>query len=378
MEQENTGYEPGTVRRFHSTRPHYNFGPGPAPMPTQVLEQVQRELLDFQGTGLSVLSMSHRSPEFSHIRDDALEKIAQVLQLPETHRVVFVHGGGHGQFAAVPLNLIKDEDKANSWGEYLRSGTWTDRAYNEGSKFANVRFIDEIDVDTTAKYVYLCGNETVNGTEVRTFPKLRTAALVVDMSSDIASKPIDWSNVAVGFACTPKNLGHPGLTVLVIREDLLTPPQKACPGVLDWYTMYQSKSVWNTPATFNIYTTKLVCDWILESGGLEEMERRAIAKSALLYDLIDSSEGYYTTPLKKGDPKRSRMNIPFGLKGEPCDSPLTTRFLKAAYEENIVGLLTLTPFGYGSYLRASMYNHVTEEMAQYLCDFMTKFRKENA
>jgi len=199
-------YEPGTVSRSTLAIPSYNYGPGPAPLPPAVLSKINSEFFNVENSQVPVLNMSHRSPEFTRILQGSQAALRTTLLVPETHSILFLHGGGHGMFAGVPLNLLSDVEKAASGvhGEYLEGGTWTDRAMAEGGKYATVKSVEKIDRKTTAKYVYLCSNETVNGTEVRELPVLDTATLVVDMSSDICSKVIDWDRVGVGFGCTRK------------------------------------------------------------------------------------------------------------------------------------------------------------------------------
>jgi len=374
-------YVPGTVRAADPSRELLNFGPGPAPMPAEVLHSVQAELLDYEGTGLSVLSMSHRAPEFSAILADSEAVLRRVLQLPPEFELLFMHGGGHGQFAAVPLNLCVSSECS---ADYIITGSWSKRAATEAAKYAKVNVVVEgtgdclpplsdWKLEATSRYVYICSNETVNGLEFHSLPECPPGVpLVVDMSSDICSKRIDWSRVGVAFACTPKNIGHSGLTIVAIRRDLLEQrrAQDICPGILNWQVILESENVWNTPPTFNIYTTGKVCHWIEQQGGIEEMERRAVRKSELLYNLIDQSGGFYSTPcMVKGD--RSRMNVPFMVKGG--DSETTDRFLREAYSSNIVGLLTKTPFGYGKCLRASLYNHLSVAHTETLVAFMATF-----
>lgn len=228
-----------------------------------------------------------------------------------------------------------------------------------------------------AAYVYVCSNETVSGLRWPRLPECPPGVpLVVDMSSDIASGPIEWDRVGVIFACTPKNIGHPGLTVVVARRDLLDAraPQATCPGVLSWRLAREGRPLWQTPPTFNVYTTMLVCEWIEREGGVDEMAARAEAKSAAVYAAIDASGGWYETVSRPGNDARSLMNVPFKMNGG--DAATTDRFLRAAFDENIVGLFTKTPFGDGEFLRASMYNHLGVADAETLAAFMARFQRE--
>jgi len=221
--------------------------------------------------------------------------------------------------------------------------------------------------------VYLCSNETVNGIEMHRLPKLDIKApLVVDASSDFSTKPIDWEgcNVGVLYACASKNIGHPGVTLCVIRKDLLGSPSKHCPGVLCYSTNAREGNLWNTIPTFNVEVVNIYLQWMIAQGGVREMERRSKAKSAMVYDLIDRSNQFYATPI--ADPSiRSRMNVPFEVAGG--DEEATRAFLIQGWERGIVGLRTLTPFGVGKYLRASLYNGVSEQQVKVLVSFMADF-----
>eukprot|EP00747_Dinoflagellata_sp_TGD_P023589 gnl/TRDRNA2_/TRDRNA2_129919_c0_seq4.p1 gnl/TRDRNA2_/TRDRNA2_129919_c0~~gnl/TRDRNA2_/TRDRNA2_129919_c0_seq4.p1 ORF type:complete len:427 (-),score=78.85 gnl/TRDRNA2_/TRDRNA2_129919_c0_seq4:409-1509(-) len=329
------------------------------------------------------MALSHRSPEFGAIIQDTRNVLRRVLHLPQTHEVLFTHGGGHGQFAAVPLNLCHGgAEKCRA--DYIINGLWGRRAAAEASKYVTVHVAaesdgtklpkrSEWDLDPKASYRYICSNETVDGNEFHSMPTFDDGVpLVVDMSSDICSKCIDWTSVGVAFACTPKNIGHPGLTVVVVRKDLLSSceAQPCCPGVLNWRINHESGAMWNTPATFNIYTTGKVLHWMEKEGGLEEMERRAVRKAGAFYAAIDDSNGFFSTPLSDAA-ERSRMNVPFCVLDG--DVAATDAFLIAAYERNMVGFRTKTPFGTGKWLRASFYTGTSVEEADSLVAFMKSF-----
>jgi phosphoserine aminotransferase len=316
------------------------------------------------------------------------------MDLPDDYEVLFTHGGGHGQFAAVPLNLCHDKSDVAT---YIVNGTWTERARDEAQRYCTVHTIDgrdphtggyttfpeltEEEIDPKSKFVYLCSNETVNGIENHRLPKLpearRKIPLVIDASSDFTTKPIDWHGDGVGvlFACASKNIGHPGVTLTVVRRDLLGKDKASplCPGVFNYTITVEAGNLWNTPATFNIEVVGYLMDWLEREGGVAENERRSIAKSRILYDVIDNSGGFYGTPVQD-KALRSRMNIPFNIKGG--DEKLTDEFLIQSWNEGMVGLRTLTPFGVGKYLRASLYNGITEEDAASLADFMQRFARE--
>jgi phosphoserine aminotransferase len=297
-----------------------------------------------------------------------------------------MHGGGHGQFAAVPLNLCP---LGNEKATYLVNGTWSKRAQSEASKYCRPLVVSSENQDGTfthnpsfeyldpeSKYVYLCSNETVNGIEMYELPKLSIQApLVVDASSDFSTKPIDWvgCNVGVLYACASKNIGHPGLTICVIRKDLLGAPSQLCPGVLCYSTNVREGNLWNTIATFNVEVVNIYMQWMIAQGGVSEMERRAKIKSAMVYDLIDCSNGFFSTPVVDRS-IRSRMNVPFDVAGG--DEEITRHFLIQGWERGIVGLRTLTPFGVGKYLRASLYNGVSVQQVEILVEFMGRFMKD--
>jgi phosphoserine aminotransferase len=337
--------------------------------------------------------LSHRSPEFLSILENTVLLMKEVMNIPSNYEVLFTHGGGHGQFAAVPLNLCPTgTEKAT----YLVNGTWSARAAIEAKKYSSPIVISSQnpdgtftsnppldDIDPESAYVYLCSNETVNGIEMHRLPDLKSrgidAPLVIDASSDFTTKPIDWEkyNVGVLYACASKNIGHPGLTACVIRKDLIGNANPLCPGVFDYKLNIDGGNVWNTCATFNIEVVGIVMDWILSNGGVEAMEELSIKKSQLVYDLIESSDGFYSTPLASDDqkPNRSRMNVPFDVMGG--EEAMTEKFVKEAWDKGIVGLRTLTPFGVGRYLRASLYHGVSLESTEFLVEFMTEFMNNN-
>jgi phosphoserine aminotransferase len=359
-----------------------NFSPGPTSLAAEVQAGI-KALFDAQR--MCSMYLSHRSPDFLDILANVVQRCRIAMDIPEQYEILFMHGGGHGQFAAVPLNLCPNGDEKAT---YLVNGTWSKRALSEASKYCRPIVVSSENKDGTfthnpsfdhldpeSKYVYLCSNETVNGIELHQLPKLGIKApLVIDASSDFSTKPIDWvgCNVGVLYACASKNIGHAGITLCVIRRDLLGTPSKLCPGVLCYTTNSREGNLWNTIATFNVEVVNIYMQWMIAQGGVHEMERRAIAKSAMLYDLIDKSEGFYSTPI--ADPSiRSRMNIPFDVAGG--DEEATRNFLIQGWERGIVGLRTLTPFGVGKYLRASLYNGVSVHQTEALSAFMAGFLK---
>jgi phosphoserine aminotransferase len=391
----------GSLRAANPGAPLLNFSPGPTSLPPAVMREVQAELLDFEGCGLGVMELSHRSPEFLAILARARASLRRVLNVPENFSILFTHGGGHGQMAAVPLNLCGGGGGGGggvSRASYIVSGTWSQRAAAEARKYADVCVLsdtgasgfDRISFEweqggegeqegRPSAYTWVCSNETVNGLELHRLGDLARALpagsgpLVVDASSDIGTKPVDWEHVGVLFACAPKNLGHPGLTMVIVRDDLLPgegAAQAQCPGVLDWGIAARSDCLWNTPATFNIYTTGLVLEWVERQGGVAEMERRAVTKADAVYGAIDQSGGVFSTPASE-HAQRSRQNVPFDVCGG--DAAATERFLLGAHARNMVGLRTNTPFGFGAHLRASLYTAVEVQHAQALAAYMAEF-----
>lgn len=362
-----------------------NFSPGPTSLPAEVETKIKQ--LFHSEERMCSMYLSHRSPEFADILTEAQRLTREVMCIPDEYEILFMHGGGHGQFAAVPLNLCSGkEDKAT----YIVNGTWSKRAVEEASKYCSpVVISSENDdgsftsnpsfdnFDKESKFIYLCSNETVNGIEMHRLPKLGpdSPILVVDGSSDFSTKPIDWvgSNVGILYACASKNIGHPGVTMVVVRKDLVGYQQPICPGILCYKTNIEGGNLWNTIATFNVEVVGIVMKWILEQGGVDTMEKRSIVKSAMLYNLIDHSNGFYSTPISDVS-IRSRMNVPFDVCGG--DEEMTKDFLIQAWERGIVGLRTLTPFGVGKYLRASLYNGVSVENTQKLVRFMLEFMRQ--
>lgn len=370
----------------------FNFSPGPTCLPKAVESEIQKQC--FSPHRLNSMYLSHRSPEFGSILKNAVQLTREVMNIPDNYEILFTHGGGHGQFAAVPLNLCPN---GNEKVTYLVNGTWSKRAAEEAEKYASPTVISSVkedgtfttnpsldNIDPESKYIYMCSNETVNGIELHRLPtNLQErgihAPLVIDASSDFTSKPIDWikSNVGILYACASKNIGHPGVTLAVIRRDLLGNPNPVCPGVLDYTVNVAADNLWNTTATFNVEVVGIVMDWIMSCGGVEAMEKNSIEKSSSMYDLIDSSSGFYATPLISEEERgvRSRMNVPFMIAGG--DDATTEKFLIEAFERGIIGLRTLTPFGVGKYLRASLYHGVSVEDTQVLVRFMKEFMQKN-
>jgi len=363
-----------------------NFGAGPAKLPENVLKKAQEELLDYTGLGLSVLEMSHRSGDFAKIINEAESLLRELIKIPDNYEVLFMHGGGTGQFAAIPLNLsYLSKNKDHAEADYLVTGAWSQKSTKEAEKYLKVNKVVNLDKDKYGKvppasewklskdaaYLYYCANETIHGVEISDLADLPSDVnLVVDISSNILSRPIDVSKHVAIIAGTQKNLGIGGLTLVIIRKDLIGHEQKGTPGILSYADFSANKSLYNTPCVFAIYITNLVLKWIKEEGGVQEMEARSKKKSDLIYNLIDNSNNFYQSPVDKKH--RSRMNIPFRIKADP---DLEAKFLKEASAKNMLSLKGHRSVGG---IRASLYNAVTLEEAQKLADFLEEFQKNNA
>jgi phosphoserine aminotransferase len=358
----------------------YNFNAGPAALPLPVLERIREELFDWHGTGMSVMEMSHRSPEFESINAAAEAGLRKHLSIPDDYAVLFLQGGGSMQFTMVPMNLCLPGKPV----DLLHTGAWTAKALGElkkgilhniaattePQKFTRVPAQSEIKLSPGPSYVYMCTNNTIEGTQYHSLPETGATALVADMSSDIASRVIDVSKFGLIFAGAQKNLGPSGATVVIVRKDLAERADKNLPTVLQYRTHIKEKSLYNTPPTFPIYIIGLVMEWITAEGGITAIARSNEAKARLLYDAIDSSNGYYVCPVEKSS--RSRMNVVFRVAGG--DEAKEKKFAAAAEAAGIVG----TP-GHRSVggMRASLYNAVTSEAVQALVQFMREFQRTN-
>jgi phosphoserine aminotransferase len=357
----------------------YNFNAGPAALPLSVLERIREELLDWHGTGMSVMEMSHRSPEFEGINAAAEAGLRKHLAIPDDYAVLFLQGGGSMQFTMAPMNLCLPGKPV----DLLHTGTWTAKALGElkkgilhnvaasteAQKFTRVPTQSEIKLSPESSYVHICTNNTIEGTQWHAIPETGGAPLVADMSSDIASRPIDVKKFALIFAGAQKNLGPSGATIVIVRKDLAERADKNLPTLLQYRTHIKEKSLYHTPPTFAIYIVGLVMEWIDSEGGITGIEKRNEAKAKLLYDTIDSSSGYFSCPVEKSS--RSRMNVVFRVGGG--DEAVEKKFAKEAEAAGIVG----TP-GHRSVggMRVSLYNAVTLEAVQALVSFMREFQRK--
>jgi phosphoserine aminotransferase len=359
------------------TRKH-NFCAGPAALPEPVLKRAQEELLDWQGHGLSVMEMSHRSAEMVGIAQKAEDDFRELLAISDDYDVLFLQGGASTQFAAIPLNLLGDKTDA----DYVNTGQWSKKAIAEGKRYCNVNVVASAEdtnfstvpeqshwsLNSDAAYLHYTPNETIGGVEYSFIPDTGAVPLVADMSSTILSRPIDVSRYGVIYAGAQKNIGPAGLTIVIVRKDLYGRVLPATPTMLNWQTQAEGESMYNTPPTFAWYLAGLVFEWLKDLGGLSAMEEINRRKAGKLYDLIDNS-AFYANPVETVS--RSLMNVPFTL----ADDSLDKQFLQLA-EEN--GLLNLKGHRSVGGMRASIYNAVGEDSVDALIDFMRDFEQHYA
>ncbi len=352
----------------------HNFNPGPAILPRPVLEQAQAELLDYQGRGISILEMSHRSPEYEAINAEAEARFKQLLGLDEGYRVVFVQGGASLQFAMLPLNFLP----AGAVADYILTGSWSEKARDEALKVGQVHIaastadggyrriprLDEIQLSAAPAYVHITSNNTIYGTQWQQWPEIEHAPLVADMSSDIFSRPFDASRFALVYAGAQKNLGPSGVTAVLIRESWLEQSSKLPPAILRYATFVKNNSLYNTPPVFAVYLLNLVLGWIGTIGGLEAVEQRNREKAQTVYAAIDESGGFYRGHAEQDS--RSTMNITFRLP----DETLEKQFVREATSAGMIGLAGHRSVG-GA--RASLYNALSLDACATLADFMRKF-----
>ena len=379
-----------------------NFSPGPTQFPREIITEISNDL-NKTNMGITALEISHRSPEFNEILERVNLNLRKLMKIPTEFNIIWTQGGGHGQFSSIPLNLGCLFDQGQI-GNYIVTGTWSNRAFNEAVKFVNARNSNENeklpiqhnDIDITNcindndVYVYLCSNETVNGTEFRNdgipYPTrdiLKSAISIVDMSSDFTMKNIKWEDVDIAFACTSKNLGIAGANVLIIRNELLqkidekssnTFPFVNIPCVLDWNLYDKSNSLYNTPAIYNIYIIDKFLKYYLNKGGIDILEMESKIKANMIYDMLDESKLYKCVVENKL--ARSNINIPF-IVGDGS-SLIRSKFLHFCYMNQIVGLRTKTPFNYQDFdmtepLRISLYNGISIEDTIKLVSTMRDF-----
>jgi len=355
----------------------FNFSAGPAVLPAVVLERAQGEMTDWHGSGMSVMEMSHRGAEFLKIAAQAEGRLRQLLGIEDDYAVLFLQGGATSQFTVIPMNLLSEGQAA----DYVRTGEWSKKAIKEAQKIATVREVassesaqfsevpefESWDVSAASGYVHITSNETIGGLEFQNYPEKLSVPLVADMSSHILSRPIDVSRFGLIYAGAQKNIGPAGLTIVIVRKDLLGKSGKDLPSMFDYSVQAKNESMFNTPPTYSIYMAGLVFEWALALGGLVEIEKMNIDKSSRLYDEIDRT-GFYRSPVNKSH--RSRMNVPFRIH----DESLEPIFLKKA-DEN--GLLQLKGHRSVGGIRASIYNAMPVEGVEALVSFMRAFENEH-
>lgn len=355
----------------------YNFAAGPAVLPEEVLKEAADEMLDYNGTGMSVMEMSHRSKDFEVIIQDAERNLRELMNIPNNYKVLFLQGGASMQFAMVPMNLMK-----NRVADYIITGQWAKKAATEAEKFGKVNVLatsadktfsyipdmSKIKVSNDADYVYICHNNTIYGTTYHTLPDTKEKILVADMSSDILSQPIDVTQYGLIFAGVQKNIGPAGTVIVIIREDLITDDVlNGTPTMLKYKIHSDNNSLYNTPPAYGIYICGKVFKHLKKLGGLEVMKVRNEEKAKILYDYLDSSKLFKGTVVKE---ERSLMNVPFITGNKELDD----KFIKEAKKvgiENIRGHRTVGG------MRASIYNAMPIEGVKYLVEFMKKFEEEN-
>ncbi|MGG7667270.1 3-phosphoserine/phosphohydroxythreonine transaminase [Yersinia sp. J1] len=357
----------------------YNFSAGPAMLPVEVLRRAQQELCNWHGIGTSVMEISHRSKEFIQVAEQSEQDLRDLLKIPDNYKVLFCHGGARAQFAAVPQNLLGDKTSA----DYIDGGYWAHSAINEAQKYCEPNVIDikaQIDgltgvlpmsqwqLSADAAYVHYCPNETIDGVAIHEDPDFGDKIVVADYSSSILSRPIDISRYGLIYAGAQKNIGPAGLTLVIVREDLLGKAHKHVPSILDYQVLAKNDSMFNTPPTFAWYLSGMVFKWLKEQGGLVEMEKRNRAKAELLYSAIDSSDFYRN---QVATANRSWMNIPFQLAKPELDNVFLS-------EAEALGLQALKGHRVAGGMRASIYNAMPIEGVKVLTDFMADFERRHA
>ena len=355
----------------------YNFSAGPAVLPEEVLKEAAEEMLDYQGTGMSVMEMSHRSPAFQQIIDDAEADIRELMNIPDNYKVLFLQGGASTQFSAIPMNLRK-----NGKAAYIVTGQWAKKAAQEAEKYIDVVRVassedktfsyipdcSDLDIPEDADYVYICENNTIYGTKYKTLPNTKGHILVSDVSSCFLSEPVDVEKYGIIYGGVQKNIGPAGMAIVIIREDLIPEEVDKCvPTMLAYKTQADAGSLYNTPPCYTIYMCGKVFKWLKANGGLEAMKERNEKKAKILYDFLDQSEMFKGTVVPED---RSLMNVPFVTGDEELDAKFVKE-AKAAGFENLKGHRTVGG------MRASIYNAMPIEGVEALVEFMKKFEEEN-
>ncbi len=354
----------------------YNFSAGPAVLPKSVMLRAQAEMIDWHDSGMSVMEMSHRGKHYMSIIEKVESDFRSLFNVPKNYKVLFLQGGAIAQNSMVPLNLLNGK-KAN----YVVSGYWSKRSYQDALPFGDMSIaassesigytkapdLKEWKLDSSASYIHFCSNETIHGVEYFDLPSVKTIPVVADMSSHILSRPVDISQFGVIYAGAQKNIGPAGLTIVIVRDDLLEVASPLTPSVFNWKTQAENQSMINTPTTYSIYMAGLVFEWLIELGGLAAIEKQNIKKAELLYNYIDSSD-FYSNPIDIKN--RSRMNVPFRIQNEDLHASFVTG------AENL-GMIGLKGHRLVGGIRASIYNAMPIEGVQALVDYMKDFEKSH-
>ncbi len=356
-----------------------NFSPGPSTLPLPVLERAQRELLDFDGSGISMLEHSHRGAKYSAVHEEAKSLLKELVPVPDTHEILFMQGGATGQFALVPMNFLP----AGKSADYINTGSWSKKAFAEAEivgeprwagtgqvdgKFIRVPKQSDLELDSGAAYVHLTSNNTIAGTQFHTFPDTGSVPIVADMSSDFLWRPIDVSRFGLIYAGAQKNLGPAGITVVIARKDLLEAASTKVPKIFRYSFIAENNSLQNTAPTFTIYMVRNVLQWVKENGGASAMETRNQKKANMLYGCIDEHEGFYRCPVERES--RSVMNVVFTLPSEELEK----KFMADAAAEGMVNTKGHRSVGG---IRISMYNAMGPQEIEKLTGFMKSFAQKN-
>ncbi|WP_019534251.1 3-phosphoserine/phosphohydroxythreonine transaminase [Paenibacillus ginsengihumi] len=361
------------------TKRAYNFNAGPAALPLEVLQKAQEEFVDYRGIGMSIMEISHRSSQYEQLNEETQALMKELMGIPDGYKVLFLQGGASTQFAMIPMNFLKPGTVA----QYVHTGSWAEKAIkeaklfgetaiaasSEADKFTRIPDLSDMQLPANSAYVHITSNETIGGAQYRQYPNTGSVPLIGDLSSDILCRPIDVSRFAMIYAGAQKNLGPSGVTVVIIREDMLADIPKNIPTMLSYSTHAKNNSLYNTPPAYSVYMVNLVLHWIKENGGAEAMEKRNKEKTALLYDAIDKSGGFYRGVVEPDS--RSIMNVTFRMQ----DEELEKKFVKESEQQGFVGLKGHRSVGG---LRASTYNAVPYEACKALADFMDDFRRRNS
>ena len=356
----------------------FNFSAGPAVLPETVLQQAAAEMLDWHGSGMSVMEMSHRGKEFISIHAEAEQDLRELLAVPANYKVLFLQGGAIAENAIVPMNLLR----GHSVADYVNTGEWSKKSIKEAKKYCTVNVAASSEdkkfsyippqqswkLSPDAGYVHICSNETIGGLEYHWVPDTGAVPLVADMSSHLLSRPVDVAKYVLIYGGAQKNIGPAGLTLVIVRDDLIGQAAPFTPSAFDYKQQAEADSMLNTPPTYAIYIAGLVFKWLKQQGGLAEIERRNIAKAKLLYDYLDQSK-FFVSPVEPRD--RSRMNVPFKLNNEALDD----EFLKGAKAHGMVQLKGHRSVGG---MRASIYNAMPIEGVQHLVAYLREFEDKHA